>query len=130
MWALTMELTKENKSKCSFFIWMFVAAFEIFLKGVWGIWAWKMGKFSSLSSLVGSKLIDYLSEITCRFTLSVSFAWLTIRANVDMIRNKGKHNLQTLFPLEAMLTIHTNTKAHPNFRQRLVHFWHHVEQQV
>lgn len=112
-----MKLTKEDKPNGSFFLWMFVAAFEIFLKGVCGIWAWKMGKFSSLSSLVGSKL---LSEITCRFTLSVSFAWLTIRrycwqASIDMILGtNGKHNLQTLFLLAAMLTIHTNTKAHPH----------------
>lgn len=92
------------------FFWRVCVAFN---------WSWKMGKFSSLSSLVGSKLIDYLSEITCRFTLSVSFAWLTIRryclrASIDIIRNNGKHNLQTLFPLAAMLTIHTNTKAHPH----------------
>lgn len=111
---MIVELTKEDKPNGSFFLWMFVGAFEIFLKGGCGIWAWKMGKFSSLSSLVGSKLIDYLSEITCRFTLSVPFAWWTIRASIDMIRNNRKHNLQTLFPLEAMLPIHTNTKTHPH----------------
>ena len=32
-----MELTKEDNPNGSFFLWMFVAAFEIFLKGVCGI---------------------------------------------------------------------------------------------
>ena len=39
-----MELTKEDKPNGSFFLWMFVGAFEMFLKGVCGILSLENGE--------------------------------------------------------------------------------------
>jgi len=56
-----MELTKEDKPNGSFFLWMFVGAFEMFLKGVCGILSLENGEIF-LIKLLGWFQTDWLPQ--------------------------------------------------------------------